>query len=293
MVFSIVSAYGILAVGRVVAAWRWSRFPEAGGALVVLFTAGTASAAALGLLSFLSTYQGSYKESAAGYSGWQWGARATVERFVAEEKNYDEVVLDGYAFNAPQIFLRFYAPNGCERCVVRYDNPDEYLKKQQLFAFRPETRLLEYQYAEKGTLYNPSGGIAIAFVEIVGPKPQPTTPPPTNAPANGRCEPTQSPNQWLCVSTSFSPSFTRVDISVVGGPDSGQKLIGVTFTCTSGPGSRAAGVFEGQTRNNSIDFPSAEHWSADYLSGCQMNVAVGLQPTDAVNPLLIQKVIFR
>jgi 4-amino-4-deoxy-L-arabinose transferase-like glycosyltransferase len=165
VVFSIVTAYGIVSVSRLVGAWSVSWAPQLGRGPAMLLVLGTAVIAGFGVASFLRTYHGSYKQNAAGYYGWQWGARAVVERFVAEENNYDQLVLDDYdTFTEPQIFFRFYAPHDCQRCALGSGNPDSYLKKGQLLAYRQEYRSLENQYANKGTLYYPSGAFNVAFI---------------------------------------------------------------------------------------------------------------------------------
>jgi len=171
--FSIVTAYGLVSAGRLLGAWRPERLPRLGRALAVCGSAGVVIAAAFGLALFLRTYHGSYQTNAAGREGWQYGARQVLEYFVAEEDNYDQLIMDGHGpFNDAAIFFEFYA-HDCERCTLgKWDgagNPDKYNpEKRQLFALQPESMVLEYEYKELGRLYYPNGELAFVFAEIVG-----------------------------------------------------------------------------------------------------------------------------
>ena len=97
-----------------------------------------------------------------------------MERFLAEEDRYDQLIMDGHgAFNEAHIFFEFYAPGDCERCTLgKWDgagNPDKYdPDKRQFFALQPESMVLDYEYDVKGRLFYPNGELAFIFAEIVG-----------------------------------------------------------------------------------------------------------------------------
>lgn len=164
---SIITAVGLVTVARLLAQLPSTtlairRAMVASVLIVVGIFAGIAFA------SFLRTYEGSYKELASGYDGWQWGGRAIVERFVALQDDYNTFLIDSQ-FNAPGIFIRFYAPDGeCSKCTGAYIQnyrPD----KKQLFALRPGSRWLDKPYTEHGRIFYPDGELAFRLVEVSGP----------------------------------------------------------------------------------------------------------------------------
>lgn len=166
--FAIITAYGIVAVAGLLSRWQRPQVLKvAGFGLAAVFLLATTTAGASGLASYLNDYHGNYREFSAGYWGWQWGPRFIIERFVALEHEYDQLVMDSQ-FNATFAYLDFYAPNDCGNCVVggvwnAYDP-----SKKQLFAVRPGNAWFTYEYNVKGTLYYPSGELAFIFAEITG-----------------------------------------------------------------------------------------------------------------------------
>ena len=173
-VFSILTAYGVVSVARLAASWRPPNAPWIGRSLAAAAVVAVLVASSIGFVSFLRTYHGSYQESAGDRRGWQYGARAIMERFLAEEDRYDQLIMDGHgAFNEAHIFFEFYAPGDCERCTLgKWDgagNPDKYdPDKRQFFALQPESMVLDYEYDVKGRLFYPNGELAFIFAEIVG-----------------------------------------------------------------------------------------------------------------------------
>lgn len=167
LAFSIITAYGVMAL--LWALTRWQRpqsLKVAGLGLAMIAVFATAVAASWRFTSYLDAYHGTYSQIAADYWGWQWGARDIIQRFLQVEDEYDQLVMDG-AFNAPDIFIRFYAPNDCSNCIIGdWDKYDP--SKKQLFALRPENAWSTYGYDMKDTLYYPNGELAFVLVEITG-----------------------------------------------------------------------------------------------------------------------------
>jgi hypothetical protein len=118
--------------------------------------------------SYMSRYFSEYPAEAAGYWGWQDGAEQIIQHFQRVEGDYDELVMDGN-FNAPGIFIRFYAgDHDCQKCVIgAYERYDP--QKNQLFALRPETLSKSgLGYDVLDVLRYEDGTIAFEFVEFTG-----------------------------------------------------------------------------------------------------------------------------
>ncbi|MDO8551528.1 MAG: glycosyltransferase family 39 protein [bacterium] len=123
------------------------------------------------LVSFLSLknflyWHNRYISQAADYWGWQSGPRDIVHYFLNKESNYDELIMSGQ-LNAPEIFLKFYAPGNCEKCRIgdiSLYNPS----KKQLFAL-PPSDLLNSNYKIMKTFYYPDGKISFKIVELLSP----------------------------------------------------------------------------------------------------------------------------
>ena len=171
--FSIITAFGLITATRILINRDWGPTNRSTGVVLAgALLLATAAVATFQLASYLDVYHGSYQRNSAGFWGWQWGARQIVEHFRAVEDDYDLLVIDGYAaFNEPQIFLKFYAPNDCGNCVVgQWDEahwPNEYdPAKKQLFAIHPARLDSAVPYRIKGTLYYPNNEIAFFFAEI-------------------------------------------------------------------------------------------------------------------------------
>jgi 4-amino-4-deoxy-L-arabinose transferase-like glycosyltransferase len=165
--FAIITACGIGAAVQILTSWRPTRWAAlVGGALAATVVLGTAVAGSMQFVDFAHTYYGEYETNAGGFWGWQWGPRPIIEHFLAVDDQYDQFVMD-IAFNEPQMFFRFYAPDGCGKCTFgTWDQFDP--SKRQLFALRPETVSLTYDYDVKGELYYPDGTLAFLYLEIIG-----------------------------------------------------------------------------------------------------------------------------
>lgn len=104
-----------------------------------------------------------YPLYAAAYQGWQYGPREIIEYFLEVEEKYDELVLSG-DFNSPYIFLKFYAPNRCKKCLI--GNLDKLRKEQhQLFALKPEEVPKDFAYLVKKRIFYPNGELVFLIVE--------------------------------------------------------------------------------------------------------------------------------
>lgn len=102
-----------------------------------------------------------------GYWGWQFGPRDIISYFKEVKNDYDELIMEP-AFNAPDIFFKFYAPNDCQKCLV--GNLDSYNSaKKQLFAVTPETIKLnpEISYTTKKVLYYPNREVAFIIIKVL------------------------------------------------------------------------------------------------------------------------------
>jgi 4-amino-4-deoxy-L-arabinose transferase-like glycosyltransferase len=165
--FAIITACGIGAAVQILTSWSPTRSAAlVGGALAATVVLGTAVAGSMQFVNFVHTYYGEYEKNAGGFWGWQWGPRPIIEHFLAVDDQYDELVMD-VSFNEPQMFFRFYAPDGCAKCTT--GNWGQYnSSERQLFALRPETVSLTYDYDVKGELYYPDGTLAFLYLEIIG-----------------------------------------------------------------------------------------------------------------------------
>lgn len=164
--FTLVTGYGIATAASLLSSirWQWRGAAVGAGAAGVLL-AGTAAYAAVDFSQFLDTYHGSYRQAATGGWGWQWGAHDILARFEKDQDQYDELVMESGAFNAPDIFFRFYRPEGCPKCWINnWDRFDANLR--QLFAMRPETMSPAHNFDILDTLYAPNGDVAFIIAEI-------------------------------------------------------------------------------------------------------------------------------
>ncbi len=160
--FSIITAYGIAVL------WQWLRRAAPWPRLQPLVTAAgglvMVGVLALSLSQLWNLFYVQYPRTTAGYWGWQGGPSAIISYFKRVESHYDALYMTG-SFNAPDIFLRFYAPTGCERCAIggldRYDPT-----QRQLFALRPEEMAPGFHYTVRDTLYYGDGTVAFRIVEV-------------------------------------------------------------------------------------------------------------------------------
>lgn len=159
--FSIITAYGIATV------WHWLRHaaprPRMRGLITAVGGLLMVGVLALSLAQLWNLFYVQYPRATAGFWGWQGGPSAIISYFKRVEPRYDALYMTG-SFNAPDIFLRFYAPTGCDRCAIggldRY-NPAQ----RQLFALRPEEMAPGFRYTVRDTLYYGDGTVAFRIVE--------------------------------------------------------------------------------------------------------------------------------
>ena len=160
--FALLSGYGLVvladSLGKLNAPY--------GRAAVAALLVGFLVAAVVSFASYVERYHGQYPELSAGYWGWQEGPEMIVETFVSLHDDYDQLIMDG-EFNAPYMFFRFYAPDGCGKCVAGgtgYYDPG----KRQLFALKPKNIPLGYAYRTVDRMEYPGGETAFLLVEITG-----------------------------------------------------------------------------------------------------------------------------
>lgn len=160
VVFAILTGYGALlaveGLGRL-------RRPDREVAITMLVVA-VMGITAYNFASYLRHYHDDYPKLSAGFWGWQFGPRQIIANFDARQDSYDQLIMDE-AFNAPEMFFRFYAPDDCHKCVVglvdRYDPG-----KRQLFALRPEDMPAGPTYVTRDVIRYPDGRPAFYLVEI-------------------------------------------------------------------------------------------------------------------------------
>jgi hypothetical protein len=160
--FALITGYGAAE------AWRWLRYAAPRPRLQPLVTAAGAVVGVgmltLSLAQLWNHFYVQYPRTTAGYWGWQGGPSAIIAYFKRVAPHYDDLIMTG-SFNAPQIFIPFYAPTGCQRCSIggldRY-NPAH----RQLFALRPEEMVPGFHYIVRRTLYYGDGTVAFRIVEV-------------------------------------------------------------------------------------------------------------------------------
>lgn len=105
--------------------------------------------------------------STSDFWGWQYGSRDIVAYFSEHEKSYDDLIMIP-AFNAPGIFFKFYAPNGCVKCKIGVPDNFYVSGKRQLFAVTPAYMAShpDYIYKPVKTIYYPNGNAAFILSEI-------------------------------------------------------------------------------------------------------------------------------
>ena len=70
-------------------------------------------------------------------------------------------------FNAPWVFLNFYAHNSCTKCRIG-DLSLHASDRRQLFALKPAHLLPQFTYVTRHTVNYPNGDVAFLLVEAVG-----------------------------------------------------------------------------------------------------------------------------
>ncbi|MBM3934662.1 MAG: glycosyltransferase family 39 protein [SAR202 cluster bacterium] len=161
---SALSGYGLF----LIAAAAGKLNPPYRHAAVAAVLAVAAIAMGLSVQSYLKLYHGEYRSISAGYWGWQSGPREIVRFFLDNRDKYDQLVMDG-EFNAPDMFLRFYAPDVCvdETCLIgemAYYDP----ARRQLFAIKPHNVGREFRFRLVREMHYPDGEPSFLLLEITG-----------------------------------------------------------------------------------------------------------------------------
>jgi len=159
VVLALVAGYGATQLANTI---KWRRRSLQLGVPLVVFGAVTI-VGLWSLAGYLHHYHQTYPNRAAGYWGWQSGPREIVAYFVAVDDQYDDLLMDG-DFNAPGIFLSFYAPDGCKKCRIG-DLSSHNPNRRQLFAMRPTHLPPKFTYDTKHTIRYPNGEVSFLLVE--------------------------------------------------------------------------------------------------------------------------------
>ena len=164
--------YTLIPLGhRLASAWRSTPNRLVERVLPVAAPGAVAIAILVSGVLFVREYFGPYpgREYTVGFYGWQYGPREIVGSFLEHQQEYDQFIMEP-AFNAPEIFLKFYAPDGCPGCRVGWPSREFYRPGlRQLFAAREETLKREgAQYTVKDRILYPNGQVAFLMVEIEG-----------------------------------------------------------------------------------------------------------------------------
>jgi 4-amino-4-deoxy-L-arabinose transferase-like glycosyltransferase len=119
-------------------------------------------------VNFLNLYFNHYVSYSSDFWGWQYGSKDIVRYFSTNNLSYNQLVM-APEFNSPEIFFKFYSPNGCSNCIVGL--PENYYNSssKQLFAVKPT--YLDGYLANRGnlrfenlhTIYYPNGTIAFVI----------------------------------------------------------------------------------------------------------------------------------
>ncbi|MBU0619304.1 glycosyltransferase family 39 protein [Patescibacteria group bacterium] len=121
-------------------------------------------------MAFLSFYSRAYFKEyplySADYWGWQYGPKEIISYFNQVDSQFDQLILS-HQFNAPQIFLKFYAPEKYSRYSVGGLN-DFSPEQKQLFALSPDDwRQADINKIHK-IIYYPNSQPAFYLAEING-----------------------------------------------------------------------------------------------------------------------------
>jgi hypothetical protein len=164
IVFALLAGFGVELLIDGISRLRPVRLVPAAIAAV---TAAVIAVGGVSAAAYFNRYFDDYPMESEGYWGWQGGPRTIIARFVELQDEYDELYLEGY-FNAPRVFIPFYAGDDCPKCGIgainRYD-PD----LRQLFAFRVESDELDRaEVRVLDTYFYRSGEPGFVLVEILG-----------------------------------------------------------------------------------------------------------------------------
>lgn len=132
--------------------------------IIYLLQASIVSSLLINLAVFVNFYFNKYPLYSADFEGWQYGAREIVTFFTQTEDDFDELIMQP-DFNSPEIFLKFYAPNSCRKCLIGNISNFQ-TDKKQLFALTPsETNKVHVKRIYK-TIYYPNQKPGFNLIEI-------------------------------------------------------------------------------------------------------------------------------
>ena len=114
---------------------------------------------------YINRYFIQYPLYSSDFWGWQYGPRKIIQYFFKVENNYDELIMS-YHFNAPEVFLDFYAPDNCQKCRIG----DLSLAKpnlKQLFALtQEEIKTGQNEIVIHQKIYYPNNQLAFVIFEL-------------------------------------------------------------------------------------------------------------------------------
>src|SRR3990167_9019791 len=161
--FSIISALGLSKVLDLIMQFNNKAFKM--GIAIIIFGYITVS-----LAGYCQALFKEYPIYSANYWGWQYGPKTIISYLLKERNNYDELYFS-VDFNGPDIFLKFYDPEGeCNNCKL--GGIDDYSpKKKQLFSIRVEalneakSKNIMLEFKRIKTIYYPGGSEAFYIGE--------------------------------------------------------------------------------------------------------------------------------
>lgn len=112
--------------------------------------------------AYLAEYHTEYPLYSSDFWGWQFGPRDIMAYFLAHKDSYDEMYIMGN-FNAPEIFVKFYDPDGLCRQKCRIgDTKRLNPAHRQLFAVGTDrlSEIPEQLFLVKKTVFYPNGSPA-------------------------------------------------------------------------------------------------------------------------------------
>ena len=162
VVLALVAGYG---TAQLASGYRFLRRHQATRVAIPLAVWGAVLILGVWSMStYLRQYHQDYPTLSADFWGWQYGPGEIVPYFVEVEDQYDDLVMDG-EFNAPWIFLKFYAPDRCTKCRIG-DLSLHVPGTRQLFALKPSHLTSGLTYVTRRTVNYPNGEVAFLLVEV-------------------------------------------------------------------------------------------------------------------------------
>lgn len=155
--FQILSAVGIIFLFSLIKINFYKLLTGIVIAIIILFS----------FQNYLHKYFVEYPLYSSDFWGWQFGAKDIVKYFVDNQSKYDQLLM-APEFNAPDIFLKFYSPNDCRKCLIGIPQDHYNPEIKQLFAISPS--YLQSNYLNFKTikdLYYPNGALAFKIGEVL------------------------------------------------------------------------------------------------------------------------------